>query len=293
MIKTRKAVIRSFGILFVVILIPLWCPAIVAEVKSPTVNWIRLDFPPNYILRGDNAGNGAFENVIRFFSKQLSHYDMQIVDMSRKRFWHELQSQENYCEVGAERTIERQQYAYFSIPMTLIPPAKIVLNQSVWETLGKPDRMSLSDLLSNSNLKGSMMSVRSYGYAVDSVLKKHESDINANMQNEVIELDSLYTMIAMKRLDFTIDYEILVFEFLEKHAFDNLKVVAIDEEDKYHTMHIACTKNAWGEQVIKEINGVLKQFRIEDSFRQNFSIYGESFNGEFYQRYKQELDTSQ
>jgi len=264
-----------------------------ADVKPSSIAWIRLDFPPGYILKGDNAGNGVYEQIIRYFSEQLPHYDMKTVDMSRKRFWHEIQDRKNYCEVGAQRTIERQQYAYFSIPISLIPPAKIVLNQMSWEALGKPDRMSLNDLLNNRELSGSIMSVRSYGSAVDSVLEMYESDINANIQRQVIELGSLYSMIAMNRLDFTIDYEGLVVQFLQKQALDNLKIVTIDEEEKYHTMHVVCTKNAWGDQVIREINKIVKIHRMLDSFRQCFSAYGDTFNGEFYQRYKKDLDFSQ
>ena len=289
----RKLVRRFLAIRFVAISVVLWCPLILADVNAPSISWIRLDFPPGYILRGDNAGNGAYEQVIRYFSKQLSHYDMKTVDMSRKRFWHELQNRQNYCEVGAQRTSERQQYAYFSIPLSLIPPAKIVLNELSWEALGKPDRMSLIDLLNNKKLTGSVMSTRSYGNTLDSVLEMFESDIGANINRQVIELDSLYSMIAMNRLDFTIDYEGLVVKFLQKQPFDNLKIVAIDEEAKYHTMHVVCTKNAWGEQVIRDINEVLKKHRMRDSFRQCFSAYGDTFNGEFYQRYKKELDSLQ
>lgn len=266
---------------------------ILAEVNPSSITWVRLDFPPGYILRGDNAGNGVYEQVIRYFSRQLPHYDMKTVDMSRKRFWHELQNRQNYCEVGSQITNERQQYAHFSIPISLSPPAKIVLNLSSWEALGKPDSVSLVALLSNRKLTGGAVSTRSYGSTLDSVLEIFESDINANISRQVIELDSLFSMLAMNRLDFIIEHEGLVRSFLQKQSLHNLKIVAIEEEGKYHTMHVVCTKNTWGEQVIEDINKVLHEHRTRDSFRQCFSLFGDSFNGEFYRRYKKTLDILQ
>jgi uncharacterized protein (TIGR02285 family) len=134
-----------------------------------------------------------------------------------------------------------------------------VLNQFSWKALGKPDKMSLFDFLNNKKLIGSVMCTRSCGNTLDSVLEIFESDIHVNINRQVIELDSLYSTIGMNRLDFTTGYEGLVIKFLQKRPLDNLNIVAIDEEAKYHTVHVVCTKNAWGEQVIKDVNEVLKR----------------------------------
>lgn len=288
----KKLARTVLGIILVAIPVVLGCSGVYSDVNSTVITWARLDFPPNYILSGKNAGNGAFEKVIKYLSRQLPQYDMHFVDISRKRLWAELKKQENYCEVGAQRTVEREQYGYFSIPMTLIPPAKIVLNRASWEALGKPEGISLPALLSNNGLVGSVMSARSYGHVVDVLLKSLESTASSNIQRQVIEPDSLYLMVATNRLDFTIGYEIVVDQFLQKMDSDNLKVVAITEEPSYQALHIVCTKNAWGEQIINDINEVLKHHRILDSFRQNFSVYGEAFNGGFYRRYQSDLDAS-
>jgi len=293
LIDMKKLARKILGLMIVGMSAVFGCAEVFADASTPSINWIRLDFPPNYILRGENAGNGAVEKVIRYLSTQLSQYEMHNVDMSRKRFWHEIERRQNYCEAGAQRTTERQQYAYFSIPMTLIPPAKIVLNQTSWEALGKPDSMSLSALLQVDSLSGSIISTRSYGYVLDTLLKNNELKADANFLRHVIDLDSLYSMISMNRLDFTIDYEIVLNRFLQKRSLDNLKLVAIEEEAKYHSLHVVCTKNAWGKKIIEDINVVLKKHRVLESFRQSFSVYGEALNGAFYQRYKSDLDASQ
>lgn len=257
--------------------------------NTTKIVWTKQNLPPSYIFQGENAGKGALDLVIKYFGKELLQYDMHVINMNRKRFWHELKRGQNYCEVAMIKTVNRQKFAYFSIPVLLIPPAKIVFNRVHWITLGKPNSLRLSSLLENRNLTGGIPSERSYGHIIDTLLHQYENKPEANIRRKVIRLPALYSMVAMNRLDYTIDYEPLVSFLSPETGRSNLVIVDIEEELKYHPLYVACTKNDWGERVIGDINKVLKLHRMTDSFRQCFTIYGENFNGPFFQRYRKEL----
>lgn len=264
------------------ILLTLHCYA------SPVL-WARMDSPPSYIVNGKNAGTGVYERLITFYHQQLPQYDMRFIDMSQKRLWHEMTNGRNYCKADTLINAKRLKLAYFSTPIAIVSPMNIVINVKDWSDLGQPTRFSLATLMQHKNMRGAIITDRSYGPRIDSTLAKIEGMPGTNLQRKVIRPPQLYSMLALRRLNYTIDYGTLVRDFLDKNDWQSLKLIQIEEEESYYTVHVACTKNPWGQQLISDLNKTIKQHRATDNYQKYFSAYGETY-ADFYRRYRDELN---
>lgn len=252
---------------------------------TPVV-WARMDSPPTYIVSGENAGKGVYELMINFFDQQMPQYEMRFVDMSLKRYWHELAKGHNYCKADSLKNNNRIQQAHFSTPVVLIPPVSIAIHFEDWRAIGQPQSYPLTALLNHNNLLGAIVNKRSYGPRIDAIFQLHEAD--SNLHRKVVKPTQLYSMLALRRINYTLAHAPLVKMFLAKKYWPNVKIIAIDEEEDYYTIHVSCTKNLWGQKFIADLNPIIKKHRTSKYYLQFFKAYGPDTSG-FYLRYRDEF----
>lgn len=225
-----------------------------------------LDWPPWYILEGDDKGTGQFNYILDLAQKSLPQYNHLTEEMNWSRFWHEIENT-NMCYVFGLKKGNREDLAHFSSPHTLVLPNAIIMRKKDIEKLGNPESYSIATLLRDKRFKGVAEKTRSFTNSIDTVLKKNEQGSNLTRVDENSE--SLIRMLSAGRIDYTIDYPIVA-TYFDKKIIDNpgsLGSVPISEMDEMLYVYMSCTKNEWGKKIINEWNEVLRLIKPTEEYR--------------------------
>ncbi len=259
--------------------------------EAASVRWLRNDLPPLYIVQGPSAGTGIVDKVIQFLTEKLPHHNMSSVYMNPKRFWFEVEQNQNYCRADAFKTAKRQQIAIFSIPFYFVPPVQIVMHHLDWQALGEPRSMKLSSLLQDNRYHGVITDKASYGKTIDELFRQYEDRSKVNFTRETISPQSLFSMINVRRIDYTVENTMFLDRYLATAENTDLKKIKIEEESNFYTVHIACTKNPWGTLVMADFNHVLKRHRMSEDFLDSLRRDGKLLYEEFYFHHLEEFST--
>ncbi|WKE67431.1 TIGR02285 family protein [Gallaecimonas kandeliae] len=232
-----------------------------------TVKWGVFDWPPMHIVAGPEKGQGTFDKVMQHFQQRLPGYQHQVVVANTRRFWDYLKSGEHFCYVGSVQTPARERFAYFSLPDGLVLSNHVVMLKDRAAALGLAGPLSLATLLDNPQLKGGIISQRSYGKELDAVLRDHpKANLYAQSGGDLGL--SLFRMLEAGRLDYIIEYPHVAayFERLLGKEGSTLSLAA-SEAPPIQVVHVACPKTAWGQQMIARIDAIILADRGSEAYR--------------------------
>ena len=231
------------------------------------VNWQNVNWPPFQILRGEEAGKGRFDVLIKIFQDHLPQYEHQNIEMNWARFWEGVNAGKHVLNSMAIKTEERSQYTEFSDVMTFTLPHRIIMKKSTIEKLGNPESVTLAEFLKDGRIKGILEQKRSYSAKLDGILKEHEA--GANYERKTLEISHILKMILSDRIDYTIEYPLVVNYLIKKYNLQSdtpLGSIQIEELPRYITAHIAGPKNSWGINVINDINPVIDKLKTTKKY---------------------------
>lgn len=251
------------------------------------IRWFQHHAPPMYNLTDKQPATGIVNRIIDFLVDQLPQHEMKRVVMTSKRFWHELQSGNNYCRMDTIKTPRRQQWTEFTIALSISPPATIVMHQRDWLAQGKPAELSLADLLNNGQYLGSAIATASFGEKIDNILQANANSVS--FKTKTAKPHALLGMVNLRRLHYSVEFPLYVQSYLVKHPNDPLHQIKIQEEVDYYPLHIACTKNSWGESVVKDMNVVLEKNRFTEGFIEMIQADGQIFAPEAFRKFRENV----
>ncbi|QDD63355.1 TIGR02285 family protein [Herbaspirillum seropedicae] len=235
-------------------------PAVRASEPDNQIIWGRHHVPPYMIREGEWAGRGIFDLTLGVVTSHLPQY--QHVDLAAPfpRVISEIRKGSHWCYIGALRTSEREAYAYFSLPTSIFLPLRVIVRRDRLAQFSHPQ--SLKSLLQNRQLVTSVMRDRSYSPTVDRLLAEYPARENYSEQIEAI------SMLLAGRIDYMIELPLLAFyqARLLGHA-DELAAIRTEEADEVVFNRVMCPRNAWGRQVIDQVNQVLLAERPTPAYR--------------------------
>lgn len=226
-----------------------------------TIVWGRFHTAPNMIVEGPDKDKGTFDLVRALLEKQLDGYEHKQTIAPFPRIFHEIKNGSNWCFVGGSKSVEREQFASFSVPAVITLPHKVIVRQSDLKRFGKGP-VSLEKLLTTPGLRTSTLRERSINPVVDALMKRYPPRQNHSDFNESIQ------MLLADRLDFLVETAVIVDYFTRQtgHAGE-LVALDIKEYGEPSYFHVMCPKNPWGLRVIDSVNKVLQAERGNAAYR--------------------------
>lgn len=240
---------------------------------QPTINWEKYNFPPYFIVDGPYAGIGIADKLFALIQKELPQYQHRNKVEAVPRIFRNLSQNELTCssftrKAGREKTMHFSNKAVLVPNLTLQLLTKDVLKLQLKIGSRLPSSISLDSLLTNNpDIKIGVKPNKSYGVAVDRILKKHKKQ-TIKFATEVNILHIL-NMIHKKRIDFFIEYPpVSSFALKSENASDALTSIGIKESRAQNTFtHIVCSKTPQGQSVIKAINDIISTHKKTIEYR--------------------------
>lgn len=228
--------------------------------QAVEVRWAIADGPPYHMESSRNArrardlGDGMLDLLIAGVAQHAPEMRHQFVVMSRPRMWRAMQAGEPLCYADAFRTAERLRFAHFT-PAT--PPLPMVLVVRKGQ-LGDVGEVSLATVLARKDLRGVFESERSYGVTLDALIA------NAGPHVGILPLPDtpqLLRMLEAGRMDYLVEYPTAV-QYLHEQLKPRpaLDFLALREEREPQPSFIACTRSAWGQEVVQALDGALRRW---------------------------------
>jgi uncharacterized protein (TIGR02285 family) len=253
-------------VLRLIVLICL-CGIVNEPLAKEKITWGVGHQPPRITFDGVDAlgGQGGIQQTL--LSDGLSQfYKADYVAMNWARFAAELKEQRHVCSSFLIKTPEREAYTHFSIPWHIDLPHRIMMKKTAWETLGRPETLSLRDISQSSELRGIIEKERSYG-ALDTIIRA--SGTSSNLTPLATRPIRGLSMLEKSRVDYTIEYPYFK-EQLQKaighYEEDDIVMVDIEESADYYFTYVGCPKTPWGEQVIERVNKLIRTLRVDPSY---------------------------
>lgn len=232
------------------------------------LSWRVSDFPPKYILSGKYQGQGNGQAFIDMMTRKLPEYSHTREFMPLNRFINKIKHGKNYCYPSFVKKKGREAFIYYSIPALISPGFQVAIRREDWQSkFNGSDEVSLASLLQNRNLKLGVFSNRSYTPALDVHINRIENADQIVRRTTLDTVEGLLKMLALDRIDYTLINSPTLQWHLTLMNIDDIIGLPVTESAAHLIRHVACTKNAWGKQVIEDINRVLRAERNSEEYR--------------------------
>ncbi len=224
-----------------------------------TITWANLHFPPWMILKGENAGQGVWDTLLKELVANLPEYDHEMVEMKNVRYEEFARQQAHVCKVYYFKTPEREELLHYSIPSVVFLANYVVMRKEKARELGNPASISLERLLDDTRFTGTFVEGRSYGKEIDPLLQKHMG--MSHLLFRVADNQNLFEVLGLGRADYILEFP-AVRSFFE-HDLDihpELANISIEGITPYNVTYVTCVKNEWGKRVLKKVDEILKHY---------------------------------
>lgn len=214
--------------------------------------------------------------------KALPEYTHSFFNANMIRIEHELKKGPLTCYPSSSNTETRKDFTYLT-PLYISPSPVLVMKKELAEKLkNKSGEVSLQKLLQTKALKPLLIEARSYGPAIDKVLREHGGDALREIMPPFYQ--NVVDIISHGRGDYAIEYRLIVEEYIATNKrYKDVITVPIEEVPAFLTQYLACSKTPEGLKVIEKIDKLLQAQSKEASYKSeilafNFDPEGKAFN---------------
>ncbi|MFZ6873716.1 TIGR02285 family protein [Undibacterium sp. Di27W] len=233
------------------------------------ISWYVYHLPPLYIQEGPGKGEGIVDLALqRQLIPGLPAYQHKFINVPLKRLELMLRDEDNACALGLFKNAEREKTMIFSQPFfAQLPPGAMIPRTQIAQLrpyLVAGDKLSLSKLLEDEVLTVGAQSGRSYGANIDELLQAHKGKKNIYLNSAPNAAKSLLQMNALGRVNLVLGYpyEANFLNSRDNADYIDLKFYPLQEQPAYLLGYAACSKSAFGEQAIEQINTVLARREV-------------------------------
>jgi len=232
-----------------------------------TIKWFHANFPPAFILTGNEKGTGYCDKMEKDVSDYLTEYKHQFEESNYKRIVKSLQDGINICCASIYKTPEREKFSAYSEPLfiglsngIIIPEEKV----SLYEKYITPEKsLDLQSLLSQEkNIKIGVITGRNYGDSLENAITafRKTKTIDERSGNDSM---GLLNKLLKKRVDMVLALPMEISYAARQIGIKQnaLTFFPIKGGDLFTTAYMACPGNKWGKEVIEKINFIIKQKR--------------------------------
>ncbi|MEQ8390989.1 MAG: transporter substrate-binding domain-containing protein [Thalassospira sp.] len=228
--------------------------------EKDDIVWALTPLPPAMLeTNGEITGYGV--DILDWFADQLPQYTHRKEIVPLARLLQTITGPGTFCNIGMNPTPERQQILHFTdavlphLPVSLIVDA--ARDHKLKPFLTDNGQVDLDLLITEGKLDGGLRSKRSYGPFIDRIVQNHPD----NPRISQIGNDANFLqLIALGRMDWTL-YLPAEAEYhrrtkLPDTVFSSWQIAG---NDQLMPASIACSKNATGENIVTEINDLVRK----------------------------------
>lgn len=225
------------------------------------LTWGWFSAPPYMISEGIAHKQGVFDLIRVKLIEGMPAYQHKEVLAPFPRIINEVKKGANWCFAGAVKTSEREQYAYFSRPIALFLPYRLVVLKD--SSLAQQSSLTLEKLLANPEIRTSVLRGRSFNPLIDELLRQHPPSQTHSEFYEALQ------MLLNKRLDYLIEFPVIAhYQLSQINQSQRVKLVEITEPQELGYYRVMCAKSPTGLQVIDRVNKLIKLEMRKTSYRQ-------------------------
>lgn len=259
------------AVALIVCLAVLFPPVLNAQ---EVIKWQTYHRPPGSIKAGVFEEQGFIDKVLTLVIADLPEYSHQRPTTSLARALADIEAGKQVCHPALHVTEERKQHMYFSQPAIINPTNRLIGDKAHSENLLVNNEVDIENFPSKSTF--ALIKDRSYSGGYDEFLASH---ISSEQQIYISSdtLDTLFQLIASKRVDFTIAYpfELQHFKTNNPNIGKNLVSFKIQGSPAYSVGSVACPKNSWGKLVIKRVDEVLDKLKPTKAYHDALTTWWE------------------
>lgn len=260
---------------FVLVLMALvFSSAAIANTEKPVLNWAINTAPPFHIVGGSFDHRGLCDQLLSSIKKQLPGTKHQVLLMPQTRIHQALNKKEELCFPCMIHSNKPTKTAVFSTPTHWYRPQGVITREALANYLtrqfGSP--LVLEKLLQTETFKLGLAAGRRYG-ELEAIVEPYRKKglIRSGDDGSV----ALLKMIQSGRIDFTLDYDIIL-TYLHKTAPEQargLVYVPIAQWSEPVAGAVGCSNSDWGRQQIQLINSVISKVKADPDFQQSLQLW--------------------
>lgn len=246
----------------------------IASSAKPLLNWATNTAPPFHIAGGTFEQQGICDQLLISIKKQLPGLSHQTFVMPQPRIHQALNNREPLCFPCMIHRAQPTKTAIFSNPTHWYRPQGVITRKALAnhfnQQFGNP--LVLARLLEASTFKLGLAAGRKYG-ELESLLGPYRKNglIRSGDDGPV----ALLKMIQSGRIDFTLDYDIILTYLIKtapEHA-EGLVYVPLAELPQPIAGAVGCSNSDWGRQQIELINTVVPAVKSDPAFVQSLELW--------------------
>lgn len=238
----------------------------------PVLRWLVQDMPPHFVYRdgkppqrAEDLGQGEVDGFLRLLIERMPQYRHEFIELSLPRFEAQVRQGETLCSVLHVRTPERLQRLYFTtlFPAMLSRQIHVIVRRedlARFESNGQP--LQLADLLRRTDLTGLLPRDRSYGPRIDKLLAANpERAPRSIVAGRGVHL---LPMLRARRMDYTLEYPIMVDEYNATHPGPpELAKLPLAEGRSTSVATAGCSRTPEGRRAIEAMDQAARQLAAE------------------------------
>ena len=261
----------SLVALTVVAIVSIW--NIAHAQPRETITWYTSDFPPNTIYDGPDKGKGNNDLALQDFIARMPQYDHKMEEAVTTRMLDSLAHEPSSCTLQLVKNAEREKtIAYSSRPhVHVLPNAMVVLRKQL-DTfkpfMNSAGEIRLEEALASGKIKVAVSKNRSYGAAIDPVLKKYPNAAVPLPPNLKSSLG-----IVLRKLESHDEFDagfgyVTEMNYLIKNSklnpadYVSLPVAG----SSLVPLPVACSKSDSGKRILAEIDKILADPAVQQTF---------------------------
>lgn len=230
------------------------------------LNWGWFNAAPYMIAEGPDKGVGIFDQIRTLLKEEMPGYEHREVQAPFPRIFQEIRNGNPWCFVGGVKNPEREPLAYFSVPVAVFLPFKVVVRRDRLAEFAGPagagGAVSLAELMAREGVRTSYLRGRSFSPQINALLEQQPNRQYHSEFNEALQ------MLLARRLDYLLELPIISTYSARQLGRDGeLAALTIREHAEPTVNRVMCPRTEWGKQVIGKVNAVLQAQRGTARYR--------------------------
>jgi uncharacterized protein (TIGR02285 family) len=240
------------------------------------ISWPRRDFPPLYIVTGEDRGRGITDEAVSAVQERLIEYDhADLEETNDQRVFFELKSGNKLCSGGMIWTKNRASEVYYSIPYNTVPPLRIYFLKGklpLFKDQIRNGGISLREILRNRKLNLEIEAGRSYGDELDEVIRENEQNGMVVRRFASNTEGVIQMMLHGRNIDLIIEYPWVMNYYLkDRPELDSFLSVRILESGRFQEERFIAPRTEWGKSFIRRIDEIIREKSVTDRCRKAVS----------------------
>ena len=261
---------------------------LLSPVPAEELLWTTLPLAGAVEVTDGRPTDGVVYEAQHLLEQTLPEFQHRYVISTPSRLLYEMKSGVPRCSTLLLRNPELESFAYF-VPYIPALPIQLVVRSDMLEKLPIDDgRVRFEQLLQHSELRGAIAEKRGYPSELQPLINLglHAGSITAI--NSPSSGNNLLSMISYERLDYSLEYPVVVKRFSQATALPKpLTTILIAENIQMSPAGIYCTRNAWGKGVAAQIDHAIR--KIVSDLDKLLPMYRKSVDPKIFDYYESQL----